>query len=725
MIEAEIARKKSLGIERNYGRPTPAPTPYRPPTPTPSYNPTPYRPPASTPTSGYNPMPSYRPSTVSNYSGGSSSRSSSSSSRPASSSSYSQSSAILAELQRKANEAARTGTVAKSSDPRNQAALDKIVASLKGSAGTTAPAPATAPTTGGPSAAQITQELYRKARTPGSAPPSAAHKAEYDAIVKKLQQQGAGGTIKPNSSPYGGSITGFDANNPLHKQIADLSQQWGQASTQAQRDAIAAQSLALGQGAGGTRDAMGRWTFPTQQPGPNTGDTNAVDPNAPPEKSLEELVNEELAKLLGPMEDLFGGGGFMDPGTWQDQANQMGQAEYDQMMQQYQQLVNSLQGNQSADLNSLQSDVYGSQQQLEDTSFQDWMKARQSMADRGLAGSGIASDQDTRLLLDRGRQMARINQDAMSRAQQVRAQYSGKINEAQATMAGLNLTDMQRKAFQAIFESGNKAMMDRADLFLKYLKQNGDFKLGAGDLQFKYDQLDAQTKQFYDKLDSDEKIAFGKMDNENQQLAAKLSQDYNLKMSEIMGIGPDGKPTLDALKLAETIRHNQSGEINDANSIGQRAVTDAANLGEKIRQFDIKVQQDANKLMNTQWATQGRNISTQISAANSRITNITNQLTKLNPDSATYDHDAMTLQEQLKTEYAKQYSLAQALDDLTYGRAPGQGGNTGAPGGGGTSGNYTNGVKSFFTNLFGNIFKKSGSSGGNSGGGGGNAYNPK
>lgn len=62
--------------------------------------------------------------------------------------------------------------------------------------------------------AQITAELTRKAQTPGSAAPSAANKAQYDAIVKRLSGAGGGDNSKTITTvPYDGSQQNSDMMN--------------------------------------------------------------------------------------------------------------------------------------------------------------------------------------------------------------------------------------------------------------------------------------------------------------------------------------------------------------------------------------------------------------------------------------------------------------------------------------------------------------------------------
>jgi hypothetical protein len=471
----------------------------------------------------------------------------------------------------------------------------------------------------------------------------------------------------PLPADYGSSINNFNYNDPIQRHIADLGQQWKNAKTQADKDRIAKEALDYGTANGGKRDASGHWTFGGGSTGTGAGTgtgtgTGTTEAAAPTDQN--DLIKIILDMLTGNQQS---------EADMQAQAQAQAEAQAKEQRDALTNLINSLNANQEADLSRINSGLANTKQDLQDKTFQDYLQARQAMANRGLAGSGLANDQDTRLLLSQGRTLARANQDALAQAQKVAAGYSQSLADARTKFANVNTSQIAQQLFQKMYESGSKNMTDRAKAMIDLLGKTMGYNTDMGNLQFKYDQLGQQDKQFYDKLDSNEKIAYAKMDNSNQQLAAKLSQEYNLKMTQFLGYDPTtGQPTIDSLKLAESVRHNQASEVNSANAIIERANSNKAKLDQDMNEFIVKASQNADKLQSSQWSQQAKNLATIIKQKGTEITTYTTQLTKLDPKSATYDHDKQVIQSAIADALGTQNAYAKVLDDLTFAKLPGQ-----------------------------------------------------
>jgi len=346
-------------------------------------------------------------------------------------------------------------------------------------------------------------------------------------------------------------------------------------------------------------------------------------------------------------------------------------------------LINSLQQSQNADLEAIMAGLAQTRQDIEDDTFQRYLQARQMMADRGLAGSGIASDQDTRLLMDRGRQLARANQNAEAQAQQVRAMYSNRLADAYTNLSNLNQSALQQQIYMDLLNSAQQDMLKRAELFMEMFEK-------MSDREFNYDKLSSEERRFYDKLNSDEKLAYAQMNSEIQQLMMKLAQEYDLEMTKIMGYDQQGRPTLDALKLAEQIRANKANEYLSARQIAVNAANNAARIAESARQFNAEVELKAAQLLNSQWEQQGQNLTNLIKAKGDEIA----QLAEILRYTDEKDPQYKVIQNQISNAISQHESYVLALEDLTYNTKPV------------SQTQKSNALKRLWDNTFGKLFKK-------------------
>lgn len=96
--------------------------------------------------------------------------------------------------------------------------------------------------------------------------------------------------------------------------------------------------------------------------------------------------------------------------------------------------------NREMGLQSVNNSTEEAKAALENRSFQDYLESRQNISDRGLSGSGLAADADTRLMLARDGQLANIMRDAAQQQANVHNAYSGASDQVAMGQSNLERT---------------------------------------------------------------------------------------------------------------------------------------------------------------------------------------------------------------------------------------------------------------------------------------------
>lgn len=171
---------------------------------------------------------------------------------------------------------------------------------------------------------------------------------------------------------------------------------------------------------------------------------------------LEKFQQQQdlMNKINSPDSDLYSS----IKSTAKEQAHQQAQ----QQLAQFQTLMSQLQAAESRGLAGVDSSLSDAKQALEDRSFQDYLGARQDMANRGLASSGLASDQDTRLLLAKQRDLAGIERDAANNRQSVRDQFENQIADTQRQSSLVNESAMYNQLYSSLYGTTKQSMLDGA-----------------------------------------------------------------------------------------------------------------------------------------------------------------------------------------------------------------------------------------------------------------------
>lgn len=292
-------------------------------------------------------------------------------------------------------------------------------------------------------------------------------------------------------------------------------------------------------------------TQTTESTMPST--TNTSDQLA----ELYQLFHDTLAMNSRQMQEWMA--------TLQEQARRQAQAIAEQKRQALQDLINSLKAQQESALMGITSSLQDAQQALEDRTFQQWLAARQAMANRGLAGSGIASDQDTRLLLAKQRDLAGIFRDAARQRFDVESQIGQSLEQAYRSLAGISDDEIASNIFQSLYEKGRSELMDQARLYADMFG-----KLLPYSLPTVKDQLDFQLD--WAKLALDNDYNWAKLDLDHQRLAldqAKALIDQNrldLDYWKTLGYIPD--PSGKLVPTAETSQADRKLALEEAKARG-------------------------------------------------------------------------------------------------------------------------------------------------------------
>jgi len=380
------------------------------------------------------------------------------------------------------------------------------------------------------------------------------------------------------------------------------------------------------------------------------------------QQSQTDQLIRSLLQTMQQMSDPYSSPGYQ---AMMEQARQQAEREAQQRRQAFQNLVSSLEGAQASELDMLNTQLATSRQSLEDRTFQEYLAARQAMANRGLAGSGLASDQDTRLLLSQGRELARLGQQGQAMASEIMRRYGNQLSQAYQQMASFNQSDREAELLQQLMQSGNQNLQNVANLYLDLIGQTiGYDRVKPADLlrlQFDYDKLSSEEQRALMKMSLEDKRFYQQLNAESQIALARILSDYEIRMTDIMGMDQNGNPTLDALKLSEQIRSNMA---NESIRWGQIEV-DSRRVDENIRQFNAELQLNYDKLRNSQWSQQAANLVNMARLEGDAISMLVKQLEAL-PSTAGNKEARQAIQEQI-SEHLKNYaSYVKTIDELTY-----------------------------------------------------------
>lgn len=379
----------------------------------------------------------------------------------------------------------------------------------------------------------------------------------------------------------------------------------------------------------------------------------------------QQGMNQQLQDLINQFYEQLNGQSQAQREEFERLAREQAEAIAKEQTSDIEQLISELNSNQQFELDTIQNNLLSGRQAVEENTFLNWLNQRQDIANRGLGGSGIASDADTRLQLAANRDLQQLYNTANSQLGQTTRTYGNRLTEAYDRLSQINPELLESDLLQQMFSSSSESATERARIlsdligqFLPYgavrpidlLQLSSDErqfydKLNADQQQFYanldseerrfysdlsskerqfytnldseerrfYTNLDSQERQFYTKLDSDERQFYANLDSEERQFAAKLDQDLRLGLANIMGVDPvSGQPTIDAMKLQEEIRRNKAQEGLTAAQIAQSAELGYARINADLQRAREEMMLKVSQMQQGAWADQAGMLNDQI-----------------------------------------------------------------------------------------------------------------
>jgi soluble lytic murein transglycosylase-like protein len=392
-------------------------------------------------------------------------------------------------------------------------------------------------------------------------------------------------------------------------QLDNLGKAWMAAKTQEEKDRLHSQANLIrsqaGLQAGTDYDPVTGAALNTPAPAA-PGQTPPTPPTAPApaQKTTSQTLLEQWMKLMN-------GTGGIDDATLHQQALDQANKTVGQQTTSLNSLISSLNSQRANALRGIQNGVKDAKQSLEDHTFQNYLNVRQSMANRGLSQSGIADDQNTRLLLARDQDLAGIMRDAALKNAEVNNQYDTLQTQARQQLSQIDAQDLASQYYTTLKNQAGQAGSEQAKAFAEMLKNflpydqatvkdQMDYALGQGKLYNEASQNNAQNQIDWAKVDLDKWKALGFIPVGDKLVPTLDANDKNrqaaLDEAKARGyfVNPDG-----SISLTEDARHNQAGETIDQNKLiaqmdqwTQQNKLDAGKLDLSQAEFEHKVEYD-------------------------------------------------------------------------------------------------------------------------------------
>lgn len=255
------------------------------------------------------------------------------------------------------------------------------------------------------------------------------------------------------------------------------------------------------------------------------------DPYLTEYKKREQALNDLMKKAYDPKSELYAG--------LSEKAQAAAQKQYETQIAQFQNILDQLNNSKSDALRKIDSNVEDARSSLDDQEFQNWLQARQQLADRGMANSGYMGDAATRLMLAKQKDLAGVFRSATDNKASIENNYGSQINDINRQKALVNKDDMYNNIFQNLFSTAQKSVLDGVKMSGDQLKTFNDFMGNVmknnTDL-YKWDnpsgneQLKAKTDLALKGMDINWKqFEFGNISATDQ---AKIQKDYDLNNAD-------------------------------------------------------------------------------------------------------------------------------------------------------------------------------------------------
>jgi hypothetical protein len=217
----------------------------------------------------------------------------------------------------------------------------------------------------------------------------------------------------------------------------------------------------------------------------------------------------------------------------QDLANQQAKTQNDAQRSALDTLLSQAQNTYNSNLTKINNDKTDAQQTLENQSFQDYLKSRQSIADRGLASSGLADDANTRLMLNRNQSLASLMKQADAQTSDAKNNFDTAANDIGNKKSALNDASTAASIFQQLKQAATDSKQKNAQMMIdwnKWITPSGDTSLKAQSDQI-IANLNNQSKWQIANLNSNTQLQVADMNNSTKLQTAAM--DIQQKMAAL------------------------------------------------------------------------------------------------------------------------------------------------------------------------------------------------
>lgn len=295
-----------------------------------------------------------------------------------------------------------------------------------------------------------------------------------------------------------------------------------------------------------------------------------------------------------------------------DMARQRARSDIEAQLAAYQGRLPLLQQQRDLALQSIQANLDSGMRAIDDRSFQNYLQARQALADRGL-NAGFESDMNTRLALARMGEVSNLQQQAMLQQAQAEMAYLQQAGALQSQMAGIEASENSligrylAEAEQQALAERRQAMEEMKMLLpYQYLTANQEAQLlynqerdalqrewdmyrfhnlsasDVADLQYRYYSHDNPSGNA--RLQSQTSLAVAQMNNAARVQAAQIAAASRQAQNE--GVtGQHLQFFLEGLDGEEDTFESTNAELRDLVSKGQLSIDEYNIYAQAARDF--------------------------------------------------------------------------------------------------------------------------------------------
>lgn len=128
--------------------------------------------------------------------------------------------------------------------------------------------------------------------------------------------------------------------------------------------------------------------------------------------------------------------------------------------------------NWNGDQQAINNQLLDNSQQLDQSSFQDYLKSRQAIADRGLASSGLSDAANTQLLLAKQQAMAGIQRQTNQQLGDSRRVHDNALSDINGKRSLINDSQTSSDIYQKLFQSATDTKQKNNQMLMDWMKWN-------------------------------------------------------------------------------------------------------------------------------------------------------------------------------------------------------------------------------------------------------------